>query len=69
MNKWMHKPTGQIVTKETHPGLDFSAVYAKSRVKGDKYSPYTYLDKGSEDWRRAANAEMAKQAGDNFNKR
>jgi len=68
MNKW-HNHTGQIVTKETQPNLDFSAVYAKSRVTGDKYKPYTYLDKGSAAWKQAANAEMAKQATDNFNNR
>ena len=69
MNKWLNKYTGQTVTKETQPGLDFSAVYAKSRVTGDKYRPYTDLDKGSAAWKQAANAEMAKQATDNFNKR
>jgi len=69
MNKWLNKYTQQTVISETCPRLDFSAMYAKSRVTGDKYSPYTYLDKGSVVWQVAANAEMAKQAGDNFNKR
>lgn len=56
------------VKSAAHPGEDFFPVYAKSRVRGDGYTPYEAKD-GSRAWVAAANRAMANAARYNFETR
>ncbi len=63
-NVWIND-SGKTVKSDKRPAGDWFAHYPKSRVRGDKFTPY----QGRSEWEQAANRAMAAEAQDNFSKR